>query len=124
MAYGQPIFDCMRASDLLVLPSLSEGTPHVLAEARANSLPCIATAVGGVPDVVTDGHDALLVPPKDAFAIAQAIERIVRDGELRRALIRQGYAKSHVQTLDRFVALVQSELQSGWHNATLQVPQE
>jgi glycosyltransferase involved in cell wall biosynthesis len=124
MAYGQPIFDCMRASDLLVLPSLSEGTPHVLAEARANSLPCIATTVGGVPDVVTDGYDALLVPPKDAFAIAQAIERIVRDGELRRELIRQGFSKSHVQTLDRFVELVQSEIQPGWHNATLQVPQE
>jgi len=124
MAYGQPIFDCTRASDLLVLPSLSEGTPHVLAEARANSLPCIATTVGGVPDVVTDGYDALLVPPKDAFAIAQAVERIVGDGELRRALIRQGYAKSHTQTLDRFVALVQTELRPGWHNATLQVPQE
>jgi glycosyltransferase involved in cell wall biosynthesis len=124
MAYGKPVFDWMRASDLLVLPSLSEGTPHVLAEARANSLPCIATSVGGVPDVVTDGYDALLVPPKDSLAIAQAIERIVRDGELRRALIRHGYATAHAQTLDRFVALVQSELQPGWRNAALQLPQE
>lgn len=124
MAYGQPIFDRMRSSDLMVLPSLSEGTPHVLAEARANSLPCIATSVGGIPDVVSDGYDALLVPPKNSFAIAQAVERMVCDGELRRSLIRQGFAKSHGQTLDRFVTFVQSELQYGWQDAALQVPQE
>jgi glycosyltransferase involved in cell wall biosynthesis len=67
---GKPLFDRMRAADLLVLPTLSEGTPHVLVEARANGLPCISTTVGGVPTTVTDGYDALLVPPKDARALA------------------------------------------------------
>ena len=63
---GKPLFDRMRAADLFVLPTLSEGTPHVLVEARASGLPCISTTVGGVPTTVTDGYDALLVPPKDA----------------------------------------------------------
>src|SRR6202023_3850751 len=66
---GKPLFGRMRAADVLVLPTLSEGTPHVLVEARANGLPCISTSVGGVPTTVTNGYDALLVPPKDARAL-------------------------------------------------------
>ena len=107
---GAPLLERMRAADLLVLPSLSEGTPHVLAEARANSLPCIATNVGGIPSCVTDGYDALLVSPKDAPALAKAIERVVSDDELRRALIRNGLASARTQTLDHFISTVLNEL--------------
>src|SRR6202158_1542867 len=89
-SYGEPLFDHLRAADLLVLPSLSEGTPHVLVEARANGLPCISTTVGGVPSSVQHGYDALLVPPKNSSARAKAIERIIRDGDLRRTLIKNG----------------------------------
>jgi glycosyltransferase involved in cell wall biosynthesis len=109
---GEPLFERMRAADLLVLPTLSEGTPHVLVEARANGLPCISTTVGGVPTTVTDELDALLVPPKDPQALALAIERVVRDGELRRSLIRNGLAAARKQTLSRFIAIVVRELDS------------
>jgi glycosyltransferase involved in cell wall biosynthesis len=107
---GQPLWDCMRAADLFVLPTLSEGTPHVLVEARANGLPCISTTVGGVPSTVTDGYDALLVPPKDARTLARAIERVARDAELRRMLIRNGLAAARQQTLEHFIAVVLGEL--------------
>src|SRR4029077_8690062 len=107
---GKPLFDRMRAADLLVLPTLSEGTPHVLVEARANGLPCISTNVGGVPTTVTDGYDALLVPPKDARALARAIKRLVGDGDLRRALIRNGLLAARKQTLDRFINTVVKQL--------------
>ena len=107
---GEPLWDRMRAADLLVLSTLSEGTPHVLVEARANGLPCISTTVGGVPSVVTDGYDALLVPPKDASALARAIERIIGDAELRRKLIRNGLVAAREQTLERFVSTVLNEL--------------
>jgi glycosyltransferase involved in cell wall biosynthesis len=107
---GKPLFERMRAADLLVLPTLSEGTPHVLVEARANSLPCISTTVGGVPTTVTDGFDALLVPSKDSQALVLAIERVVWDGELRRSLIRNGLAAARKQTLSRFIATVVREL--------------
>ena len=109
---GQPLFERMRAADLFVLPTLSEGTPHVLVEARANGLPCISTTAGGVPTTVTDGFDALLVPPKDSQALALAIERVIRDGDLRRALIRNGLAEARKQTLSRFIAIVVRELDS------------
>jgi glycosyltransferase involved in cell wall biosynthesis len=107
---GEPLWDRMRAADLLVLPTLSEGTPHVLVEARANGLPCISTTVGGVPSVVKDGYDALLVPPKDARALTQAIERIIGDAEFRRKLIRNGLVAARQQTLERFVSKALNEL--------------
>jgi len=109
--YGKPLFDHMRAADIFVLPTLSEGTPHVLVEARANGLPCISTTVGGVPSTVTDGVDALLVPPKNPLALAQAIERLIHDGELRRALIRNGLALARLQTLAHFTDIVLQELE-------------
>ena len=121
---GKPLFDRMRAADLLVLPSLSEGTPHVLVEARANGLPCISTEVGGVPTTVTDGFDALLVPPKDPTALARAIERVIGDCELRRALIRNGLLAARKQTLDHFINTVLRELNANLDVEAAAIPQE
>ncbi len=121
---GAPLFEIMRAADLLVLPTLSEGTPHVLVEARANGLPCISTSVGGVPTTVTDGHDALLVPPKDAPVLARAMERVMEDGELRRAMIRNGLIAARKQTLERFIATVLRELNADVHAERAAVAQE
>src|SRR3984957_13427194 len=121
---GRPLFDRMRAADIFVLPTLSEGTPHVLVEARANGLPCISTTAGGVPSTVTDGYAALLVPPKDARALARAIKRLAGDGELRRALIRNGLAAARTQTLDRFIAVVLGVLNTNSPAEAVTVPQE
>ena len=124
MPNGKPLFDLMRASDLLVLPSLSEGTPHVLVEARANGLPCISITVGGVPTTVTEGYDALLVPPKKPHVLARAMERVIRDGELRRMLIRNGLMEARKQTLDRFIAKALRELNRKSPAEGAVVPQE
>jgi glycosyltransferase involved in cell wall biosynthesis len=121
---GKPLFDRMRAADLFILPTLSEGTPHVLVEARANGLPCISTTVGGVPTTVTDGYDALLVPPKNSRALARAIERVIGDGDLRRALIRNGLTAARNQTLDRFIATVVRELNTSVPTERAAVSQE
>ena len=104
--FGHELFSQMDRSDLLVLPSLSEGTPRVLVEARARSLPIISTTVGGIPSSVTDGQDGLLVPPRDPAALASAISRIIRDGDLRRRLIGNGRERVKCMTIDRFVDLV------------------
>jgi len=123
-SYGEPLFDHLHAADLLVLPSFSEGTPHVLVEARANGLPCISTTVGGVPSSVTDGYDALLVPPKNSHALGRAIERVIRDGELRRGLIRNGLISSRAHTLERFVTVVLEQLDRNPAEDAARVPQE
>lgn len=104
--YGPGLFEQMRAADMLVLPTLSEGTPRVLIEARANGLPIVSTTVGGIPSSVTNGVDGLLVPPKDSAALAAAITRIVNDGALRRDLIANGLRSARRLTVDRFVELV------------------
>jgi glycosyltransferase involved in cell wall biosynthesis len=76
--------------DAFVLPSANEGTPVVAIEALAAGRPVVATRVGGVPDVVTDGEDGYLVDVGDVQAIAAALERLARDPELRRSFGDRG----------------------------------
>ena len=104
--FGAPLFEKLRKADVFVFPSLSEGTPRVLVEARANGVPIVATNVGGIPTSVTDGVDGLLVPPKDAASLASAIVRVVSDGTLRRGLIHNGLEFARRTTVERFAELV------------------
>jgi glycosyltransferase involved in cell wall biosynthesis len=78
--------------------SRTEGFPQVLMEAFASCLPTVATAVGGVP-AAADGA-AVLVPPDDAHAAAEAIERIVADATLRERLVLAGSHRARVDTLE------------------------
>lgn len=70
-----------RAFDVFVLSSRSEGTPISLLEAMDAEVPIVATRVGGVPDVVRDREEALLVPPEDPAAVAEAVLRVRRRPE-------------------------------------------
>ena len=72
----------MRAADLFVFPTLSEGFSKALLEAMAAALPVVATAVGAASDILRDGHNGLVCPPADAAAIASAVTLYVRDPEL------------------------------------------
>ena len=74
------------AADVVVLPSHSEGSPYVLLEAMAAKVPIVATAVGGVPEMVEDEESALLVPARDPRAMAAAIARVLTDSELAQRL--------------------------------------
>jgi glycosyltransferase involved in cell wall biosynthesis len=72
--------------DLLVVSSNNEGTPVSAIEAMAAGCPVVATRVGGLPDLVTDGETGYLVPPGDAPALAATVARLLRDADLRLAL--------------------------------------
>jgi glycosyltransferase involved in cell wall biosynthesis len=74
------------AADVLANPSHSEGSPYVLLEAMAANLPIVATAVGGVPEMVENNQTALLVPASDPQAMADAIARILSDEQLGQRL--------------------------------------
>jgi glycosyltransferase involved in cell wall biosynthesis len=69
------VLGLLRAADLAVLSSRWENFPHALVEALAVGTPVVATAVGGVPEIVRDGENGLLVPPGDPAAFAAAIRR-------------------------------------------------
>ncbi len=73
----------LPAFDLFVLPSRKEGLPYVLIEALHAGVPVIATRVGGIPEIVVHEETGLLVAPGDSAALAEAIARLARDGELR-----------------------------------------
>ena len=80
------------AADVLVLPSLTEGSPNVLLEAMAVDVPVVATEVGGTPEIVRDRESALLVPPRNPVRLAEAIEEVLSDAELRRSLTTHALA--------------------------------
>jgi glycosyltransferase involved in cell wall biosynthesis len=76
----------MPACDVFVLCSVREGQPMVLLEAMSAARPIVATRVGGIPKTVNDGAEALLVPPGNPAALAQAIARLLDDRGLARRL--------------------------------------
>jgi len=84
--------------DLLALTSLNEGTPVTVIEALASGTPVVATAVGGVPDVVINQKTGMLVPPGDAPEMARAILELLHAPEQAEALARAGQA----DVLERF----------------------
>jgi colanic acid/amylovoran biosynthesis glycosyltransferase len=73
-------------ADAFVLPSFAEGIPVVLMEAMAMQLPCVTTRITGIPELIRDGIDGLLVAPSDALELANAIQQLVNDPDLREAL--------------------------------------
>jgi glycosyltransferase involved in cell wall biosynthesis len=79
---------------VFVLPSLSEGLPVALLEAMAWGRPIVATRMGGVPEVVDDGVEALLVPPGDSAALAAAIGRLLDDPQERLRLGRSAQKRA------------------------------
>lgn len=82
----QPHIDMPRyyaLSDIVILPSLRDGLPNTLLEAMACARPVVASAVGGMLDVVTDGHDAILLPVRDDDAWVDTLHRLLLDPETR-----------------------------------------
>jgi glycosyltransferase involved in cell wall biosynthesis len=79
------------AMDAFVLPSMTEGTPMALLEAMTHGVPVIASAVGGVPAVVSHRANGVLVPPGDRRALSAALCEIASDGALRRSLSAAGH---------------------------------
>jgi glycosyltransferase involved in cell wall biosynthesis len=79
-----------EALDGFVLSSLREGLPNVLLEAMALEVPVVATRVAGIPRLIQDGFNGLLVAPDSIGDLTTALARLARDGELRRRLGREG----------------------------------
>jgi glycosyltransferase involved in cell wall biosynthesis len=77
-------------ADVFVLPSLSEGSPNVMLEAWATGVPVVATTAGGIPEMASHRKSALLVPPSNSAALAQALFEVLRDPGLASSLASEG----------------------------------
>ena len=73
----------LSASDILVLPSLSEGRPNVILEAFACEVPVVATNVGGVPELMINGKTGYLVPAKNPMELSEKVNKLLVDRDLR-----------------------------------------
>jgi glycosyltransferase involved in cell wall biosynthesis len=91
--------------DIFALSSLREGLPNVLLEAMALEVPVVATAIAGVPQLIRDGENGLLVSAGSAAALTPALARLLRDGGLRQRLAQS--ARRIVETRYSFVARMQ-----------------
>jgi len=81
---------CIKGADILINPSLSEGLPNIVLEAMALQVPVIATSVGGVPELITDGESGILVGPRDAADLSAAILKLAAAPDKRQILADHG----------------------------------
>jgi glycosyltransferase involved in cell wall biosynthesis len=115
--HGPELFKLYRESDIFVLPSLNgEGFPQTLFEAMACRIPIIATKVAGIPHLIEDEENGLLINPASKTEICHAIERLVDNSELRAQLVTNGLAVVRNHTLeaerDRMIIKIQRLLNS------------
>jgi L-malate glycosyltransferase len=98
------VLSLLKAVDVFVMPSITEGLGTSILDAMACRKAVVASAVGGIPEVVEDGRTGLLVPPRDASALGTAIVRLLRDPSLAGRLAEGGRARVEQRfTADRMV---------------------
>ena len=99
------VLGCIKGFDLFVMSSVTEGLGTSLLDAMACARPIVATRAGGIPEIVEDGVNGLLVPPRDAHALARAIVDALADEGLRQRLGAAGFERVRERfTVDRMVA--------------------
>lgn len=81
LGYREDVSELMQSADAVVIPSLTEAQPRVAVQAFATGRPVVASAVGGVPEIVKEGETGWLVPSADPEALATAIEAVIRQPE-------------------------------------------
>jgi glycosyltransferase involved in cell wall biosynthesis len=115
--FGQAKVRVLGMADVAALPSYAEGLPYALLEAMAAGIPVLATPVGAIPDVVTEGTHGYLVPARDPAAIAEAIARFAADRErlswMSRACRKRVLAAYSIERLAAEMALHYRALAAG-----------
>jgi L-malate glycosyltransferase len=99
------VLGCIKGFDLFAMSSVTEGLGTSLLDAMACARPIVATRAGGIPEIVEDGVNGLLVPPRDHTELAGAIVRMLKDAGLRARLGEAGFTRVREQfTVERMVA--------------------
>lgn len=108
---NEEVLEYMAASDVFVLPSLSEGFPLVILEAMASGLPIVATKVGGLPEIIKEGDNGFLVEPKDSIEIAEKVLLLLQGKELRQRIAKNNRQRAKDYTWAKVVDSVEQVYQ-------------
>lgn len=92
--FRKDVPDVMNALDVFVMPSYEENFANVMLEALASGLPCIGTNSGGTPEILSFGEAGLLCEPESSRSLAAAMDKMIRDPEMRSALSQQARFKA------------------------------
>ena len=98
----------MKALDILVVPSWMEPFGRSVVEGMAAGCAVIGTRAGGIPEIITDGVDGLLVPPRDSQALYTAMQRLLHDDSLRSLLGSHGQQSANRFGINTHVHQVQA----------------
>ncbi|MDE0485308.1 MAG: glycosyltransferase [Candidatus Poribacteria bacterium] len=88
--FCEDVFSALLKADVFVLPSLHEGSPNALIEAMGIGMPCIASDVGGIRDLIENEKNGIRIPSQDSAALADALHRMLTEPEFARELGRNG----------------------------------
>jgi glycosyltransferase involved in cell wall biosynthesis len=102
----------LKASNLFILPSRSEGTPAALIEAMASGLPCIATNTGGIPEVIRNGENGFLFERENYSELAEKIINLLNDSKLQSKFISNAKIGLQKYSIETYVQSVYSHYQS------------
>ncbi len=97
---GDELNEMYRTNDIYILPSYHEGFPRTIWEAMANSIPVIATNVGGIPIFLEDKKHAILIRPKQVTDLSNAIQFLIQNEEFRYSLVKNGYQLAKENTIE------------------------
>jgi len=106
----EDVLSLVKAADIFVMPSRTEGTPVALLEAAALKKPILATMVGGIPELIQNGEEGLLVPSGDVQGLADGLRKLVTDTDFAQRLAEKGYQRVSNQFVLK--AQVDSTIQS------------
>jgi glycosyltransferase involved in cell wall biosynthesis len=103
LGWRNDVHEIMPVFDLFVLPSLNEGMGRVLVEAMASGKPVVGSNVGGIPDLIKNGHNGFLVEPGDEIDLSVAIEKVLTDAKMRDEMGRKGKTMARNFGVERMV---------------------
>jgi glycosyltransferase involved in cell wall biosynthesis len=114
VAYGDALFEFYRCADFFVLPTYHEGFPHVLWEAAAHSCAVVTCGIGGIPALLEHETHALLLAPRNARAVSEAILRLLGDDALRQKLVHAAYRRATEFTVETCAEKLSNILAERW----------
>jgi len=93
LGYQKDLVSTLQSFDLMVLPSLTEGLPAILLEAMALKVPIIATSVGGTPEIIENGVNGFLVPPKNSQKLSEKIIEVYKNPDLTSKFVKESLVR-------------------------------